>query len=116
MHHQFGGAHLRISARDRKLDALVLPDRPAEYRTLFGVIARLLDEPFAVADAFRRDQDALGIHARENVAEALAFFADQVFSRYPEIIKENFRRRVIHHGADRIDLEALASRFHVDEK
>ena len=64
-----------------------------------------------------RDQDALGIHAGENVAEALAFLADQVFRRHPHVVEEHFGGGVIHHGADRADGEALAlHRPHVDEE
>ena len=57
-----------------------------------------------------RDQDALGVHAGEDVAEALAFLADQVFRRHAQIVEEHFRRRVVHHGADRVDLHAGALR------
>ena len=53
-HHQLGRAHRGIGLGDRKLDALVLADRPAEHHALVGVVGRLLDEPFGVADAFRR--------------------------------------------------------------
>ena len=116
MHHQLGGAHLRIGARDRELDALVLPDRPAEHAALLGVGARLLDEPFGVADAFGADQDALGVHAGEDVAEALAFLADQVRRRHAQVVEEDLGGRVIHHGADRIDLEAVPARLHVDQE
>src|ERR1700722_20204042 len=80
--HQFGGAHRGIGLGDRELDALILADRTAAYRALLGVIGGLGDKPFGIADAFRRDQDAFGIHAGEDVAKALALLADQVFSRY----------------------------------
>ena len=117
VHHQFGGAHLRIGARDRKLHALVLPDRPVEQSALLGIGGGFGDEPFGVADAFRRDQDALGIHAGQDVAEALAFLADQIFRRHAQVVEEHFRCRVIHHGADRIDGDAGALRQpHVHQK
>ena len=67
--------------------------------------------------AFRRDQDALGIHAGEDVAEALAFLADQVFGRHLHVREEHFRGGVVHHGADRADLEAVVLGLaHVDEE
>ena len=117
VHHQFGGAHLRVGARDRELHALVLPDRPAEQLALLGVLRRLVDEPFGVADAFRRDQDALGVHAGQDVAEALPFLADQVFRRHAQIVEEHLRGGVVHHGADRIDGEVGALRQpHVDQE
>src|SRR5262249_55812090 len=55
-HHQLGRALLRIGARDRELYALVLANRPAEHDALLGIAGRLGDEPFGVADTFRRDQ------------------------------------------------------------
>ena len=63
MHHQFGGTHLRIGPRDRELHTLVLPDWTAEQLALLGVLRRLADEPFGVADALGRNQNALCIHA-----------------------------------------------------
>ena len=108
LHHQFGRAHRGIGLGDRELDALVLADRAAEHGALLGVVGGLGDEPFGVADAFGRDQDALGIHAGEDVAKALAFLADQVFRRHLHVGEEHFRGGVVHHGADRADLEPLA--------
>ena len=117
VHHQLGRAHPRIGARDRKLHALVLPDRPAEQFALLGVGGGFFDEPFGVADAFRRDQDALGVHAGQDVAEALAFLADQVFRRHPQVVEEHFRGGMVHHGTDRIDADAGALRQpHVDQE
>ena len=66
-----------MGAGDRELDALVRADRPAEDDALASRRRRLLDEPAAVADALGGDQDALGVHAVEDVAEALALLADQ---------------------------------------
>ena len=54
--------------------------RPNTHAFL-GIGDRLLDEPLGVADALGGDQDALGVHAVEDVAEALAFLADQVLRR-----------------------------------
>ena len=64
-----------------------------------------------------RDQDALGVHAGEDVAKALAFLADQVFRRHAQIGEEHFGGRVIHHGADRADRKPVAlRRLHVDDE
>ena len=91
--------------------ALIFADGAAEHFALFGIGARAVDEEAAVADAFRRDQDALGIHAVDDVAEALALFADQIFGRHFQIVEEQFGRGVIDHRADRADGEALADRL-----
>ena len=62
-----------------------------------------------------RDQDALGVHAAEDVAEALALLADQVLGRHAHVVEEHFRGGVVHHGADRADGQAL-HRPHIDHE
>ena len=117
LHHQLGRAHRGVGLGDRELDALILADRPAENAALLGVVGRLGDEPFGVADAFRRDQDALGIHPGEDVAKALAFLADQILGGHLHVGEEHFGGGVVHHGADRADLETVVLRLaHVDDE
>jgi hypothetical protein len=84
-----GRFELGIGARQRKLDALVLADRTVEDDPLLGVFDALLQQPAAVADAFLRHQNALGIHPVEDVAEAPALLADQVLGRHFEIVGED---------------------------
>lgn len=113
----FGRAHRCIGLGDRELDALVLADPPAEHRASLGIIRRLGDEPFCIADAFGADQDPLGIHPGEDVPKALAFLTDQVFRRHLHHRKEHLGGGVIHHSADRADLEALAASLaHFDDE
>ena len=96
---------------------LVLADGATEDVALARVIAGLFDEPFGVADTFCRDQNALGIHAGEDVAEALAFLADATFRGNAHVFKKHFAGIVVHHRADRPDGQALIqNRTHVDEK
>src|SRR5262245_27102457 len=117
VHHQLCSAHLRISARDRELHALILPDRSSEQRAILGVLCGLGNEPLGVADAFCGDQNSFGIHARKDVTEPLALFANQVFRRHAQIVEENLRRGVIHHGTDRIYGDVCALRqAHVYQK
>ncbi len=116
-HHQFGGPHRRIGLGDRELDALILADRPAEHHALAGIVGGLLDEPLGVADALRGDQDALGVHAGQDITKALALFADQVFRRDLQIVEEHLGGGVVHHGADRPDGQAVVlRRLHVDDE
>ena len=77
MHHQFRCTHLGVAARDRELHTLVLANGATKDVALAGIIAGFFDEPFGVANALCGNEDTLGIHARQNVAETLAFFADQ---------------------------------------
>ena len=116
-HHQLSRAHADIGSRDRKLDALVLPDRPAEDHALARIGRRFVDKPFGVADAFGSDQNALGVHAGKNVAKALAFCADEILGRHPHVLEKHLGGRVIHHGADGPDGEPVALGLaHVEEK
>ena len=108
LHHQFRRAHLRVGACKRELDALVLPDRPAEHLAIPRVVGRLAQEPFGVADAFRGDQQPFGVHAVQDVAEAAALDADQVLGRDDHVVEEHLGRVVVHHRADRADRQALA--------
>ena len=104
--HEIGRLDLDIAFGDRELHALVLADRPAEDDALLGIGRHLIDEPVAVADAFGRDQDALGVEAGEDVLEAVSLFADQVLGRNLEIVEEEFVGLVIDHVEDGPDAEA----------
>ncbi len=116
-HHLGGGGDLHIGARNRELDALVLADGPAEDAALPGIGGGAVDEEAAIADAFGGDQDALGIHAVDDVAEALVLLADQIFGRHFEIVEEQLGGGVVEHGADGPDGEALAQRLlHIDQQ
>ncbi len=108
--HQVGSPHVDVGPRDRELDPLVLADRPVEDHSALGVVRRPLDEPVAVADTFGGDQDALGVHAVENVAEATSLLADQVLCWDLQVVEEEGVGVVIHHGVDRMHFESVARR------
>ena len=64
------------------LDRLVLADRPAEDDAILGVLRCPLDGGAAEADRLGGNQNALRIHAVQDVVEALAFLADAVLDRH----------------------------------
>ena len=70
------------------LDRLVLPDRPVEHDALLGVGRGLAQRRAAKPDALGADQDALGIHAVQDVFEALALLADPVGHRHRQRVDE----------------------------
>src|SRR5829696_3279813 len=70
-HHKVCGLELGPAFRERMLDGLVLADRAAEDDPLAGVQRRTPERRAADADRLRRDQDALGIHAVQDRAEAV---------------------------------------------
>ena len=116
-HDHVGALQLGIGARDRKLHALVLPDRAVEHHPLIGVFRRGANEPLGVADRFMRHQDALGIQAIEDAAKTLALGSDQVLRRHLEAVEEDLGGVVIDHRPELLDFHALAARLaHVDQQ
>jgi hypothetical protein len=67
---------------------LVLSDRPPEHHALLGISGGAFERGAAEPDRFRRDQDAFGIHAVQNVFEAAAFLADAILGRHFQTVNE----------------------------
>ena len=107
--HQVGRLDLDIGFGYGELNTLVLADRTAENFPFTHVVGHLVGEPVAVADAFGRNQRALGVEAGEDVFETLAFLADEVFFRDFQIDEEQLVGFVVDHVQDRANLHA---RFH----
>ena len=82
-HQQFGRFKFDPAFRERVLDALVLADRAAEHDALAGVARgagqRGAPEPHRLGG----DQDALRVHAVQDVLEAAPLVADPVGCRGP---------------------------------
>src|SRR5690606_20969517 len=75
----FRRLQFRPAFGERMLDRLVLPDRPVEHDPLTGIVHGAGEGGAADADRLGGYQDPLRIEAVEQVVEALALFADQVF-------------------------------------
>jgi hypothetical protein len=69
-----------------KLNSLVLADGTSEDDALLGITGGALDQPFRIANALGCDEDAFGVHSRQDVAKAFAFLADEVGRRNPHIV------------------------------
>src|SRR5829696_5750286 len=93
--HQVGGLHAYVSPRYGELDALILSYRTAEDDALTGALGRTVHEPPSIADALGGDEDPFGVHAVEDVPEALAFLADQAASRDAQVREEEFVSLVV---------------------
>ena len=63
------------------METAPLADRPVEDDPRLRVFDASVQKPPAVADAFLRDQNALGVHAVADVAKALPFLANEVIGR-----------------------------------
>src|SRR5260370_5840306 len=96
---------MRVREGDGKLHALVGSDRAAEHNAAFGVRGSPLDEPATVADALRRDEDALGIEPVEQITEAHAFFTHQVFGGNAKVSDEELWSVVVEPHPKRLDLD-----------
>ncbi len=66
--HKGRGFGFGVGSGDRERDALVFADRRAEHDALLGVLRRAADEEARVAHAFRCYEDALGIHAVDDLS------------------------------------------------
>ena len=108
---------LGIALSDGELDTLVGADGTAEHRAFVGIVAGFFDEELGVADAFGRDQDALGVHAVHDIAEALAFLAHQRVGGDFDIVEEYFAGVVVDHGVNlRQRQPVFLGLVHVDKK
>ena len=115
--HQVGGFGFNVGVGNRELHALVLADGAVEHHAVAGVAARLVNKPVGVANAFGGNQRALGVQPVQDVFEALAFLADQVFSRNFQVVKKHFVGFVVHHVGNRPHRHAVADGvFQVDDK
>ena len=87
-HHQPGGFQFHPVLRQRMLDALVHADRAVEHDAAFRIGRGPRQRDLAEANRFGRDQDALGIHAVQDVFEAAALFAEAILDRDFKILEE----------------------------
>ena len=103
-------------ARNRKLDRLIGADRPPEDDPLARVGHGPVDEPAGVADAFRGDQDPLGVEAVEDVPEAVALFANERIIGQMQVGDEQGIGLVVDHGLDGPNLDRRAGLAQVDQE
>src|SRR5215210_7639586 len=109
--HQVGGLHPHVRLRYGKLDALVLPYRAPEDLAFLGPLGGLVDEPPPVADALAGDEDPLGVHAVQDVAEALALLPDQGARRDAQVLEEELVGLVVDHDPPGLYREPAALRL-----
>src|SRR4029078_12855304 len=96
----------------------VLPDRSAKHDALLGIGGSARKRRAAEPDRFGGDQHTLGIHAVQDVAEAVAFLADAVLDRNLEAVDEDLVR--IDGGAAHLlylaRLDAVAVEIRIEER
>jgi hypothetical protein len=96
-----------VSLSDGELDALVLANGPSEDHPLLRSRHRALDEPAAVAHALGGDQDAFGVHAVQDVAEAATLFTNQRGGGNAQIGELEFAGGVVQPGLDGAEGQAV---------
>ena len=87
-HHQPRRLQFHPVLRQRMLDCLVHADRTVEDVAALRIGRRLRERHLAQPYRFRCDQDALRIHAVQDIFEAAAFFAQAILDRNLEILEE----------------------------
>src|SRR5439155_15391535 len=107
---QVGRLELDPALRERVLDALVLADRAVEDDALVSVACGALERHAAQADRLGGDQDALRVHAVQDVIEAAALFAQPVLDRDAQVVDKELVRvdRLAPHLRDLAHLDGLA--------
>src|SRR5919112_2355549 len=109
--HQVGGLHVYVSLCQGELNALILSNRTAEDDALIGTAGSLIHEPPSVTDALGGYEDTFGIHAVEDVAEALAFLTDQAARRDAQVLEEELVGLVVDHHAPGLHRQPAAYSF-----
>src|SRR5581483_3237235 len=87
-HQQLGRLQFDPALGERVLDALVLADRAAEDDALAGIARGAGERGPAQPHRLGGDQDALRVHAVQDVLEPLALLADAVLERHLEPVDE----------------------------
>src|SRR6185312_9796871 len=75
---------------ERMLDRLILANRTIEDDARPGIATGARQREVAKANSFRGNQDALRIHAVQDVFETATLFAKTILDRYLEILEEQF--------------------------
>ena len=83
-------SHVRLGQRERQ--PLILADRSSEDDTFICVRDRAPYCDPADAEGFRGHEDALGVQAVEQIAKAVAFFADAVGECHRQVVVAHFAR------------------------
>ena len=107
-HHELSSAHLSIGAGDGELNTLVLTDGAVKHRALACVRAGLVNKPARITYGLRANKDTLCVHAIQNVAKPLSLLTNQRVGGNAHVIEEDLRRRMVDHGADRLNLQPLS--------
>ena len=93
-----------------ELHALVSPNGAAKDLPVRRISGSSRYKEAGIANALGGDQDALGVHAVQDVAETGTLLPDAVANRHPQVVKEQLGGTVIHHGVDGFDGQPVADR------
>ena len=93
-----------------KLDTLVLADRTTKDVALPCSLRCSLHKPAAIANTLGSDENALGVHAIQDVAEAEPLFANEILCRHLHVLEEQFVGLVVDHDTNRLHGESVTER------
>src|SRR5260370_32795635 len=100
--------HSSVSVGQRRLHSLILSDGPLKHDSLSCVATGAVEEPAAIADALRGNQDPLCVQPIEQITESLPFLPDEVVCGHAYVIEEDLSGCVIHHSADGADGQSVS--------
>src|SRR5438477_650085 len=86
--HEVRSLELHPAFGERMLDRLVLADGTVEDDAILRVLRRAPQRHLAKTDSFGRNEDALRVHAMQDVLEAATLFADAVLDRDFQAVEE----------------------------
>ena len=86
--HQARQLELDLGGGERVRDALVLPDRHVPHRALARVLRRAVERVATEPGADRGAGDALGVQAREHLAQTFVLVAEQPVARNLHVVEE----------------------------
>src|SRR6266849_5213246 len=93
------GFDRHVGLGNGKLHTLVGADGFPEDHPIFRVLHGFFNEPAPVTHRFRGYQDALGIHAIQDIGKPLALLADETVSRNLHVVEKEHIGRMVQHGA-----------------
>src|SRR5947209_9234177 len=93
-----------------KLDTLVLADRTTKNMALPRSLRCPLHKPATIANTLGSDENALGVHAIQDVAEAKPLFANQILGGHLHVLEEQFVGLVVDHDTNRLHGESVTER------
>ncbi len=101
---------MNVGLGNGKLHTLVLTDGTTKDVALPSPLGGPLHKPAPIANTFRSDKNALGVHAIQDIAESLPLFTDETPGWQFHLVEVQLVGLVVHHDPDRLHDESMPDR------